>query len=85
MGPDSVNTLPEPTIEALLDHGTIACTVDQGVDEAAGVLARLEELGIDMADVSETLETQGVASFRASFDDLVSALREKAATLRGAA
>ncbi len=85
MGPDSVNTLPEPTIEALVDHGTIACTVDQGADEAASILARIEELGIDLDDVSRTLEIQGVASFKASFDDLVGALADKARSLRGAA
>ena len=85
MGPNSVNTMPEPTIEALLDHGAVACTVDQGVDEAAGSLARLAELGIDLADVSETLETQGVAAFKASFDDLIGALSDKARALRGAA
>ena len=85
MGPDSVNTMPEATIEALVDHGTIACTVDQGVDEAAATLAHLEELGISMADVSETLETQGVATFKAAFDDLITALGDKATTLRGAA
>jgi transaldolase len=85
MGPNSVNTLPEPTIEALLDHGRIACTVDQGVDQAEATLARIEELGIDLDDVSQTLETQGVAAFKASFDDLIGALSTKATALRGAA
>ena len=85
MGPDTVNTLPEPTIEALMDHGTIACTVDQDVDQAAAVLDRIGELGVDLADVSGTLETQGVAAFKASFDDLVTALSDKANALRGAA
>ena len=85
MGPDSVNTLPEPTIEALVDHGAIACTVDRDVDDAAAVLDRLEALGIDMADVSRVLEDQGVTLFKASFDDLVAALSAKASALRGAA
>jgi transaldolase len=85
MGPNSVNTLPEPTIEALLDHGRIACTVDQGVDQAEATLAGIEELGIDLDDVSQTLETQGVAAFKASFDDLIGALSTKATALRGAA
>jgi transaldolase len=85
MGPDTVNTMPEPTIVALLDHGAVACTVDQGADEAQAVLDAVEAAGISMADVGDTLEVQGVALFRASFDDLVQALSEKAAALRGAA
>ena len=85
MGPDSINTLPEATIEALLDHGTITCTVDQGLDEAEATLARIGELGIDLDDVSQTLETQGVATFKTAFDDLVGALATKAGVLRGAA
>ncbi|MFN2503989.1 MAG: transaldolase [Acidimicrobiales bacterium] len=85
MGPDTVNTLPEPTIAALVDHGEVACTVDQGVDVARSTLAAIEGLGIDMGEVSTTLEAQGVASFKASFDDLVAALEEKASALRGAA
>jgi transaldolase len=85
MGRDTVNTLPEPTIEALVDHGTIACTVDKDADHADDALRRIEAAGVDMGDVSETLEREGVASFKASFDDLVGALTEKATALRGAA
>ncbi|MGH9278482.1 MAG: transaldolase [Acidimicrobiales bacterium] len=85
MGPDTVNTLPEPTIDALGDHGTVAPTIDEGVAEAEAVLRRLEEIGVDMADVSATLEAQGVASFLAARDDLIKALEDKVAALRGAA
>jgi transaldolase len=79
IGPDTVNTMPIATIDAFLDHGTVARTVDKGVDEARAHLDRLAELGIDMADVARVLEDQGVASFAASFDNLIKALTEKAA------
>jgi len=81
IGPNTVNTMPIATIEAFLDHGTVARTVDQGVDEARAHLDRLAEVGIDMAEVALVLEDQGVASFAASFDDLIKALTEKAAAL----
>jgi transaldolase len=85
MGPHTVNTLPEPTIQALCDHGRVACTIDTGVDEARATLARIEALGVDMADVASTLEAEGADSFVGAYDDLVRGLSDKAAALRGAA
>ena len=78
IGPNSVNTMPDATIEAFLDHGTVACTVDQDVEGAHRGLDALAELGIDMADVAATLEDEGVASFSKSFDELIQALQDKA-------
>jgi transaldolase len=83
IGPDTVNTMPDPTIEAFLDHGTVARTVDQGLDEARAVLDRLAEAGIDLAEVSAVLEEEGVASFAKSFDELLQALTDKANQLAG--
>ena len=79
IGPDTVNTLPEQTIEAFEDHGTIARTVDDGIHVAEGVFEALERLGIDMEDVGLVLEEEGVASFSKSFDELISALERKSA------
>jgi transaldolase len=81
IGPDTVNTMPEGTIDAFLDHGTVARTVDDGVDEADRVTERLAAGGIDLVDVAATLEAEGVASFAASFDDLLATLDKKAASL----
>ena len=81
IGPDTVNTLPDATAEAFLDHGTVARTVDKGVDEARETLERIEALGIDMADVAATLEAEGVAAFVKSYDELLQALQDKAASL----
>jgi transaldolase len=85
-GPNTVNTMPEPTINAFRDHGRIERTVDRDVDQARDVLARLRAAGVDMDDVAATLEREGVASFQKSYDQLIASLREKAAALsRGAA
>ena len=78
IGPDTVNTMPDATVEAFKDHGTVARTVDQGVDQARADLDALHEAGIDMSDVSRRLEEEGVASFSKSYDELLQALEDKA-------
>jgi transaldolase len=82
IGPHTVNTLPEATIEAFEDHGTLARTVDAGVDEAERTWQALQDVGVDLDDVAHVLETEGVASFQKSFDELLGALDAKAAELR---
>jgi len=81
IGPDTVNTLPETTIAAFEDHGTLARTIDSGVDHAGAVMDRLAEVGVDMDDVGRTLEDQGVASFHQSFAHVLQALQRKARQL----
>jgi transaldolase len=81
IGPDTVNTMPDQTVEAFLDHGTVSRTVDADPDEARSVLDRLSELGVDMADVALTLEAQGVASFTKSFEEVMQVLTDKAQAL----
>lgn len=83
IGPDTVNTMPDATIDAFLDHGTVARTVDADLDGAKAELARLEEVGVDMADVSRVLEEQGVSSFLKSWEELLQSLSDKASTLSG--
>lgn len=77
IGPDSINTLPESTIAAFEDHGTIARSIDKSLGEAQGVMERLEAIGISMVDVGGTLEEEGAAIFTKSFDDLVETLEAK--------
>jgi transaldolase len=81
IGPDTVNTMPEETIEAFTDHGTVARTVDADPAAAHIVLARLGEVGVDVDDVAQVLEEQGVAAFSKSFDELLGALEAKAVEL----
>ena len=81
IGPDTVNTLPDDTLEAFDDHGTVARTVDTGLDEAREVMDRLAAVGVDIDDVTRVLENEGVAAFEKSFDELLDALATKAETL----
>ncbi|MEA3185976.1 MAG: transaldolase, partial [Ilumatobacteraceae bacterium] len=82
IGPDTVNTLPEATIEAFADHGHLARRVDADVDQAVATWAALADVGIDLDDVADTLEREGVSSFQKSFDELLGALDTKATELR---
>ena len=82
IGPHTVNTLPDQTLEAFADHGTLARTIDADVDEAEAVWADLPASGVDMDDVAAQLEREGVASFEKAFDELIAALETKAAELK---
>jgi transaldolase len=81
IGPDTVNTLPETTIAAFEDHGTVARTIDTGIEQAADVLDRLAAAGVDMHDVGLSLEDQGVAAFHKSYQEVLAALTAKAVQL----
>ena len=81
IGPHTVNTLPDNTLEAFKDHGTVARTIDFDVKAARAVIDELATLGVDMVEVTQLLEDEGVAAFEKSFDELLGALSEKAATL----
>jgi transaldolase len=83
IGPDTVNTLPDATIEAFSDHGMLTRRVDADVDEAEATWRRLGEVGVDVADVADTLEREGVTNFEKSFSELLDALQAKAAELSG--
>jgi transaldolase len=82
IGPDTVNTMPEGTLDAFEDHGTLARTVDADPAAAEATLAAIEAAGVDLDDVSRVLEDQGVASFAKSFDELITSLSDKAEALR---
>jgi transaldolase len=81
IGPDTVNTMPDDTIAAFLDHGTLTRTVDADPDAARDALQRIGAAGVDMGDVARTLEDEGVATFTKSFDELIQKLSDKANTL----
>ncbi|MGI8983722.1 MAG: transaldolase [Acidimicrobiales bacterium] len=85
IGPDTVNTMPDATIDAFERRGTVACTINKDLDQAHQVMEDLARVGVDMADVGATLEDEGVASFAKSFDELMATLDEKAAELTASA
>jgi transaldolase len=82
IGPDTVNTMPDATIEAARDHATPERTVDRDVDAARELMRQLEEIGIDFDDiVLNQLVDEGVQAFADSYDSLLETLQRKASEL----
>jgi len=81
IGPDTVNTLPDATLAAFDDHGTVARTVDADIDGARRTWHLLGEL-VDLEEVARVLEAEGVASFEKSFDELLGVLETRAGEFR---
>jgi transaldolase len=86
IGPDTVNTMPDATIEAARDHGTPERTVDRDVDSARELMHELEAAGVDFDDiVLRQLVDEGVQAFAESYDSLLETLERKASELKTAA
>ena len=77
IGPDTVNTVPPATYTAFRDHGKVALTLEQGLDEGRKAISKLGELGIDLKEVTAKLQSDGLASFVGSFDTLVESIEAK--------
>jgi transaldolase len=78
VAPNTVNTMPEATLEAVYDHGEIPSDSIRGhYDEAQGVLDALAAVGVDYHDVVQVLEDEGVAKFEASWTDLIASITEQ--------
>jgi transaldolase/glucose-6-phosphate isomerase len=87
IGPDTINTMPPKTMDAFRDHGSVAQTLTDGLDEARDVLAAAARLGLDLDGVTDGLVTDGVRLFAEAFDKLLAAVadkRTKARTRRAA-
>ena len=82
IGADTVNTVPEPTLRAYLDHGAPSETLEHGLDEAAALPGRLDAAGISMDRVTAKLLADGVKVFADSFDGLLANIERKRAALR---
>jgi transaldolase len=77
IGPDTVNTVPLKTIDAYRDHGDPKSRLEQNVEEANWVIARLPELGINIDKVTQQIEDEGIKKFEESFDKLMESLTKK--------
>jgi len=85
IGPETVNTAPIATIEAFLDHGTIARTVDADLAGAHAVLDGLAKVGLSIDQITSQLEDEGIAAFIVAYDGLLADVDAKRAALAGAA
>ncbi|MCK2200242.1 transaldolase [Corynebacterium callunae] len=77
-GPQTVNTMPEGTIDAVLELGNLhGDTLSNTGAEAEEVFVKLNNLGIDLADVFDVLETEGVEKFVASWTELLESMESR--------
>ncbi len=78
IGPETVDTIPPATITAFEDHGVVkGATLTQGVAQAREQLRQAQRAGIDLAQITEQLQVEGVAAFAASYAELLSAIETK--------
>jgi transaldolase/glucose-6-phosphate isomerase len=77
IGANTVNTLPQGTLDNFLDHGKVEPTLENNLDKVRFVLQSLEEVGVSMVQVTQELEDEGVASFSKSFDALLNSIEVK--------
>lgn len=78
IGQNTVNTMPEVTIEAFRDHGKVVKdTIEKGVDDAMNILLELEQVGIDMKKITNQLVEEGIEKFIQPFDQLMKSIDEK--------
>lgn len=78
IAPGTVNTMPESTLDAVADHGDIiGDTVTPNYDNARETMAALERVGVDMDDVVQVLEREGIEKFITSWNDLLSSIEAK--------
>jgi transaldolase len=84
IGPDTVNTMPEETIRAFQDHGTVETTLTRDVDGARRVFEQVEAAGVSYDEVTETLEREGVEKFAESFASLLDGIRASSEQLEAA-
>ena len=83
IGKDTVNTLPPETLVAFSDHGTVAReTLLDEINEVEIILDMLAEVGVDMAQVTQRLQDDGVEAFAQAFEDLMTQVSAKASILQ---
>ena len=81
IGEHTVNTLPPATLRAFRDHGVVAPTLRQGLDDARQTLAALEAEGISMAEVWQKLQDDGVKLFADAYTSLLKGIERKRAAV----
>lgn len=79
IGPDTINTLPPDTLQAFVDHGRVALTLESDLDQARIQLDTLAELGIELEEVTQQLLDEGVRKFAGPFDKLIENITAKQA------
>jgi transaldolase/glucose-6-phosphate isomerase len=83
IGPDTVNTMPVPTMDAFRDHGQVANKLLENLEDAYQVLNEVERLGLDLNSVTSTLVVDAVKLFADAADKLYGAVEGKRENVLG--
>lgn len=74
IGVHTVNTVPDATLKAFIDHGTAKATLTESADEARARLAEIAALGIDVETLAARLQEDGLKQFEEAFEKLLAPL-----------
>lgn len=82
IGPDTVDTVPLETIEAFRDHGVAENTLELGLSEATAALDKLKSVGINIDEITQKLEDEGIDKFNKPFEKLLQAIEDQKAKVK---
>jgi transaldolase len=77
IGAETINTIPNETLEAFNDHGKAESHLEDDLDEATHLLTQLEEKGIDINAIAQQLEDEGIEKFNKAYDKLLQAIEKQ--------
>lgn len=83
IGPETINTMPPPTLDAVADHGNASASLSGTGPEADATLEALQRAGIEMNEVTEQLLREGVAAFASSYEAVLASIEAKCGALAG--
>lgn len=81
IGPETVNTVPPATFTAFRDHGLVRLSLEENLDDARATIAKLADIGINLADVTQKLQDEGVQAFMDSFGTMTGSIAAKQAAI----
>lgn len=82
IGADTVDTVPLETIEAFRDHGVVANTLEQDLGKATATLEKLKSVGINIDEITQKLEDEGIEKFNKPFEKLLKAIEDQKAKVK---
>lgn len=77
IGKDTINTLPMETIDAFRDHGKVTDSLTEGIDDAKKTLDELKQKGIDIDEITQKLEDEGIEKFNHAYDKLLKSIADQ--------
>jgi transaldolase len=77
IGPQTVNTMPHATVDAFVDHGHLALTLESDMDGARANILQLQDLGLKLETICEEAQNEGLIAFERSFEAMMNSLKAK--------